>query len=244
MPEDVSGLFLAGGEIGLCVLVNSEHHVRRRAFSYAHEYCHLLLDRSRRANVSRQANRDEIIEVRANSFAASFLLPEEAVRDFLRTLGKGQESRVMAAAFDEAGAVVAQHRAPPRSQDVQLYDVVHLAHHFGVSVESAVYRLRNLRLLTEEEKERLLGKKEDARALQHALDLSAPEERPDRRGLFRHQFLGLALEAYRREVITRRKLGEVVGLLDLSEDDLEQVLQSAGLEDGVEMGPEDVRLPE
>lgn len=244
MPEDVSGLFLAGGEIGLCIIVNSEHHVRRRAFSYAHEYCHLLLDRSRRGNVSREGNRDELIEVRANSFAAAFLLPENAVRDFLRALGKGEESRAMAAAFDEVGAVVAQHRPPPRSQDVQLYDVVHLAHRFGVSVESAVYRLRNLRLLTEEEKERLLGKKGDARALQRALGFSALEERQDRRGLFRHQFLGLALEAYRREVITRHKLGELAQLLDLSEDDLERLLQNVGIEDGVEMGPEDVRLPE
>lgn len=243
LPEDVSGLFLAGGDIGLCIVVNAEHHLRRRAFSYAHEYCHLLLDRSRRGNVSRQANREELIEVRANSFAASLLLPAEGVRDFLRALGKADETRAAATAFDEAGSVVAQHRTHPHAQDIQLYDVVHLAHRFGVSFETAVYRLRNLRLLTEQEMNNFLAKKEEAASLQHALDLSLPEERPDRRGLFRHQYLALALEAYRRELISRRKLGELGALLDMSDADLNSVLETLDLRDEIEMGPEDVSLP-
>lgn len=118
MPDDVSGLFMASDEIGLCVVINSKHHPRRQAFSYAHEYAHLLLDRARRSNVSRQRNRDEQAEVRANAFAASFLMPEGAARDFVQSLGKGQESRSSATAFDESDAVVAQHRSAPHSQDM------------------------------------------------------------------------------------------------------------------------------
>jgi Zn-dependent peptidase ImmA (M78 family) len=244
MPEDMSGLFLAGRDIGLFVVVNAEHHVRRRAFSYAHEYCHLLVDRKRRANVSRNANRDDLIEVRANSFAAAFLLPEDAVRDFLDALGKGHDSRAEAAAYDWTAVVVAQHRAAPGSQDVQLYDVARLAHRFGVSFQSAVYRLRNLRLLTNDAKENLLARNDDAVALQNMLDLAGPEERTDRRRLLRHQFMNLALDAYRRELITRRKLAELAHFLDLSDDDVDRLLHNAGLEHDVGAGPEDVHLPE
>jgi Zn-dependent peptidase ImmA (M78 family)/transcriptional regulator with XRE-family HTH domain len=244
MPEDVSGLFMAGSDLGLFVIVNARHHVRRRAFSYAHEYSHLLVDRSRRGKVSRQADRDELMEVRANAFAAAFLLPEDAVRDFLGTTGKGRESRAVAAAYDGSSAVVAQHRVPPGSQDLQLYDVVRLAHRFGVSFQSAVYRLRNLRLLTENAMETLLARGEDAVELQRTLDLADPEERPDRRRLFRHQFMNLALDAYRRELISRRKLGEMGHLLDLDDDALDQLLRRSGLDVDVQMGAEDVRLPE
>jgi len=247
MPADISGLFLVGGKIGLCIVVNSDHHLRRRAFSYAHEYCHLLLDRGRRGNVSRQANRDELIEVRANAFAASFLLPADGVFEFLRSLGKGEEARTTATVstvFEDTEPLAAQHRTAPRSQDIQLYDLVHLAHRFGVSFEAAVHRLRNLRFVSEEEKDRLLAHKEDAATLQRALDMAEDEKRPDRRSVFRHQFLALALEAYRRELISRRKLAELGQLLGLSEENISGILRTLGLDGDIVMGPEDVRLPE
>ncbi|MGH9894102.1 MAG: hypothetical protein ACREA0_19405, partial [bacterium] len=124
------------------------------------------------------------------------------------------------------------------------YDIVRLAHHFGVSFESAVYRLRNLRIVTQEEMESLLERRADATHLQNALDLAEPLERPDRQRLFLHQFMGLALEAYRRELISRRKLDELAALLALPEADVDQLLEHAGLEIGTDVGPEDVRLPE
>jgi len=250
MLDDVSGLFMASAAIGLCVVINQNHHPRRQAFSYAHEYAHLLLDRARCSNVSRQRNRDELVEVRANAFAASFLMPEGAVRDFVQSLGKGQESRASAAAFDESDVVLAQHRSPPHSQDVQLYDIVQLAHHFGVSFDAAVYRLRNLRLLTDPEKDKLLQRKQDASSLHALLDRSSTAGRrssskghPAFQGLFTARFARLALEAYRRDLITRRKLAELAGLIDLSEAKLTEILQKAGLDDTVEMSLNDVRIP-
>ena len=38
-----------------------------------------------------------------------------------------------------SGVVRSLSRAEPKSQDIQLYDVVHLAHHFGVSRLAALY---------------------------------------------------------------------------------------------------------
>ena len=52
------------------------------------------------------------------------------------------------------------------------------------------------------------------------------------RNEFHHRFLGLALEAYRREEISRGKLRELAAMVDLTADDLDRLLEDAGLDDG------------
>lgn len=47
---------------------------------------------------------------------------------------------------------------------------------------------------------------------------------------FRHRFLGLALEAYRREEISRGKLKELALMVQLTADDLERLIVDAGLD--------------
>jgi len=121
--EDVSGLTLSDRNIGLFVVANRAHHHLRRRFSFAHEYAHVVADRDRSGLVSRASDRDDLIEVRANSFAASFLMPEEGVRQFVAGLGKGSPSRAYAEVFDEAGSVDVEGRSEPGSQAVQLYAV-------------------------------------------------------------------------------------------------------------------------
>jgi len=153
LPEDISGLTLIEPEIGFFVVANLEHHILRRRFSYAHEYCHVLVDRDRRRLISRGQDRDELLEVRANAFAASFLMPADAVQRFINALGKGRPSRMEAEVFDEGAPVSARARSAPGSQDIQLYDVVQMAHHFGVSRAAACYRLKSVRLLTRSELE-------------------------------------------------------------------------------------------
>ena len=81
--------------------------------------------------ISRASERDELLEVRANAFAASFLMPEEGVRPFIASLGKGRPSRLHAEIFDESESLNIEGRTEPGSQVVQLYDLVQLAHHFG-----------------------------------------------------------------------------------------------------------------
>ena len=50
------------------------------------------------------------------------------------------------------------------------------------------------------------------------------------RSEFKHRLLGLALEAYRRDEISRGKLRELVAMVGLSVDDLDQLLDDAGLD--------------
>lgn len=241
LPEDISGLTLSHSRVGLFVVANRGHHFLRRRFSYAHEYAHVLLDRERLGLISRVQDRDELIEVRANAVAASFLLPEEGVRQFMSTIGKGALSRQAVEVFDEAGVVEARIRTAPRSQDIQMYDVVELAAHFGVSRLAALYRLRNLGLLTGVELDDLKRQEETGRGRQLADLLELPE--PDHeaaRNEFRHRFLGLALEAFRRNEISRAKLTELVQMVSLGPEELDTLVRQAGLEDD---GEAEVLLP-
>jgi Zn-dependent peptidase ImmA (M78 family) len=234
LPDDISGLTISNRNAGLFVVANRRHAPVRRRFSFAHEYAHTLFDRRLLGTVSRTGDRDELIEVRANSFAASFLMPGEGVRQFIAAQGKGKPSRASAQVFDvSGGAVPAEGRAEPGSQDIQIYDVVHLAHHFGVSRLAALFRLRNLKLITQSELERL-RESEDAgcgRELANMLALPDPDDGEEKNG-FQHRVLALALEAYRRQQITRAKLVEIAALLSKHEGDVTVLLERAGLGGG------------
>lgn len=72
-------------------------------------------------------------------------MPEEGVWQFVAGLGKGMPSRMFADVFDEVESLDVEGRTPPESQAVQIYDLVLLAHHFGVSRIAALCRLRNNR---------------------------------------------------------------------------------------------------
>lgn len=230
LPDDVSGLTLSDRKLGLFVVVNRAHHYLRRRFSFAHEYAHVIVDRGQFGLISRTSERDDLLEVRANAFAANFLLPAEGVRQFLAGLGKGKPSRVSAEIFDEAGSLSVEGRSEPGSQTLQLYDLVQLAHHFGVSRLSTLFRLRNLRLVTDSEFEHQKAVDEQGKGKQLAVLLGIVE--PDHsvmRSEFKHRFLGLALEAFRRDELSRGKLRELVAMVGLEEDDLVQLIDEAGI---------------
>ncbi len=213
LPDEVSGLTLIHPEIGCFVFVNRMHHVLRRRFSLAHEYCHVLLDRSHGSTISREGTND-LLEVRANAFAAAFLMPEEGVRAFIHSLGKERRS----------------------GGGIQLYDVVQLAHHFRVSRESACYRLRDLGLLTKRELQELLHRERGGlgRALEKALHLGAPCPEEEEGG-FQRRFFVLALEAFRRGLISQAKLVELAGMVDVRREEVERIASGLVEEEEGEM---------
>ncbi len=232
LPEDVSGLTLNDRRVGLFVVANRDHHVLRRRFSFAHEYAHVLTDRDRFGLVSRASDRDNLVEVRANAFGANFLMPADGVRQFVAGLGKGLPSRVYADVFDEVESLDVEGRTAPGSQVVQLYDVAQLAHHFGVSRIAALYRLRNLRLISQAELGRLKGLEDGGRGKQIAGHLGLPEpDHAEARNRFQHRTLGLALEAYRREEISRGKLHELASMLGINTDSVDELIEDTGLDD-------------
>jgi Zn-dependent peptidase ImmA (M78 family)/transcriptional regulator with XRE-family HTH domain len=247
LPQDVSGFTLMEPSLSFLVVANRQHPALRARFSWVHEYAHLLFDRHRKGMISRESGRADLPEVRANAFAAAFLIPELGAREFLAGIGKGQPSRDKWTVFDEGDVISAEVRAEPGSQTVQLYDVVLLAHHFGVSRLAALYRLRNLRLISQGELEVLLREEQEGRGreIERSLCLPGTRDESDKRMAspkdFQSRFLALAIEAYRREKISSGKLSELASMAGFSSSALARVLQAAGLDD--EKPDSEVLLP-
>ena len=232
LPDDVSGLTLTEATLGLFVVANRKHAPLRQRFSFAHEYAHVLLDRARRGVVSRAADRDNLLEVRANAFAAAFLMPTEGVQRFVNGLGKGRASRGYAEVFDEADAVTVEGRTQPYTQEIQLYDVAQLAHHFGVSRVATIYRLGNLGLAKTPHVEALKAEEDAGKGatIARAMELAEPDAEKARNA-FRQRFVGLALEAVRREEITRAKATELAAMVGVSGKALAALLTDTGLDE-------------
>lgn len=243
MPDSVSGLTISHPKVGPFAVVNESHSRERRRFSWCHEYAHVLLDKDAIGVVSRVSERDNLREVRANSFAASFLLPEQGVRQFVAALGKGSASRIHADIFDEAGVVAIDSRTDPATQEIQLYDVVQLAHSYGVSVPSTLYRLRNLKLVSEPEFEKLRSMDEEGRSrrIAVAFGVEADQALVEQRGEFQTRFLALGLEALRREKISQAKFMQLAERVGVSQWTAQDLLVNAGIDDAE---PQSVLLPE
>jgi Zn-dependent peptidase ImmA (M78 family) len=130
LPSDrIDGVYFESVDLGPCVGVNwreGDWTGGRAAFTAAHEYAHVILrDRSSEVFHLAASERD-LQEVRANAFAAAFLMPEDGIRAYFA--GKGL-LRTQALA----------HLAPA--------DVVRAMDYFGVSRTALLFRLLNLRLI-------------------------------------------------------------------------------------------------
>ena len=232
LPDEMSGLFLRHPSIGLAILVNSSHPRGRKRFSYAHEYAHALLDRDRSIAVSSTDNSSEMVERRANAFSAAFLMPGSGVFDALRSLDKGLPSRQEQTIFDVAsgGHTDAELRSPAHSQRITYKDIAMLAHHFSVSYQAAVYRLKSLRHISHPDSHKLLEQEGFGREYLKALmfsDVGEPEHPRYRDRELRSEIAHLAIEAYRREEISRGRILELSKTLGIKGDTLLHLAQVA-----------------
>lgn len=196
--SSISGIFLYDRSIGPCVLINGVEHHNRLAFNAAHEYAHVLLDRRLQAHASTASGllgeidaRGELLEVRANSFAAAFLLPEDGILRFLWDRGK-----------------VYRHR-----DALDIVDILSLQRAFGVSYQATLYRLQNLNWLERSKREKLAHHSPDRLARALGLlkeDETVQENKPVQN--YSPRYIYLVLEAYRHEKISLGKLAELLSI--------------------------------
>jgi Zn-dependent peptidase ImmA (M78 family)/transcriptional regulator with XRE-family HTH domain len=232
-PDDVSGLFLHHSLIGMAVLINGSHRPVRQRFSYAHEYGHALFDRQEELRLTQNRNSNELVEKRANAFAAGFLMPAGGVLDQLRVRGKGQPSRQAQFVYSVATDLNEEAEIRPRtgSQVITFQDAAVLARHFGVSYEAMVWRLRNLDLLDTPATNALIERRDDGRRYLEMLrlpdffDAGATSNEPVWE--LRNQLAHLAVEAYRREEISQGRLREIGRKLRLPAADLLELAEAA-----------------
>ena len=231
-PDSLSGLFLCHPSIGQAIFVNAGHVRARKRFSYAHEYAHALLDRPLKITVSHRNNAAELIEKRANAFAAAFLMPSEGVNTLLESLGKGKPSRAEKMIFDVAtdGRIDTSIRSAPNSQRITYQDIALIAHHFGVSYQAASYRLRSLNHISQRDCEKLLKQVSIGRDYLQVLDmddLELPEDEKLCNRELRNHIVHLAIEAYRREDISKGKLLELSKSLEIAADKMLNLAEAA-----------------
>lgn len=229
LPEDISGLTLQERSQDLMILVNENHAPTRHRFSFAHEYAHVLIDRERGSIVSRAGDRDELIEMRANSFAAGFLMPADGVLEFVRELGKGRGSRESAMVFDDStgSPLRVEGRAAPGSQDLQTYDADLAARYFGVSRIAMIYRFKTLGLIKQPHLEALRAVEERRWQEEIEHDKQQPKATPSELTAFQQRFRTTVLEAYRREIISHGKLVELGYLIELGQIAMDKLLTDA-----------------
>lgn len=122
LPPQISGLYAYDAAIGACVLINANHHWRRRVQTAIHETGHFVSDRTH-ADILEEEDVSISMEERfAKRFGSAFLMPASGVR----------------ARFDQI--VGSENHFDVR-------ELILLAHQFGVATEAMCRRLEELSLL-------------------------------------------------------------------------------------------------
>ena len=179
-----------------CLLLSATEPAWRQHFSVAHELFHLVTwDEGLFQQVEKDDSLKEKNEMLANAFAAGLLMPAEAVR--------AEVKRFSSAGALSFGALVA------------------IARRFEVSLSACIFRLANLRILSQRDAQKL---SEDPKL--RSLDSQVNREETRTPYQFGATFLRLGYLCYESGKISRARLAKA---LDVSLVDLPVVLNMAGL---------------
>lgn len=179
------GFSITSKTLGHCLFVNTASPITRQRFTIAHELGHLIMDHNHVTTIYSEEHspdqmenngKDRLIETRANVFAAAFLAPDISVKEFLLKYGIDEDSK----------------------DRLTNYIIGSLSEYFGLSYDSMLWRLVNLRYMTKDERKLYLLQKP---FLGEETPDSAIENIPER-------YRTLALEAYRRVKISIGRLSD------------------------------------
>lgn len=235
LPDGFSGLFVRGDGGGTAILINSRLGRALSQFAILQSYAHAVFEADAVIRVSKRSNAGELRSKRANAFVTAFLLPEKGVRDFIQSLGKGHSSRKLYSLFEGTTEPHrAERRSAPGSQEITYLDIAWMAETFGASYGATVSRLLSLGMLSDSESRELLSTKRRQAAERFAAVGSVDREDGAEflEGNFRvkAEILHLAIECYRRDLITKDRflnIGERLQLPDLSTTKLFELAQAA-----------------
>lgn len=179
-PErGVYGMFTYDQKMGGCVLINSNPNFGNQLFSLAHEYAHFVFHKEKLGIISTEQERNSTDEKVANSFASNFLIPEDTLRDLFNMRIK-------------------------EITDVKAEDVVYLADYFGASFTAMVYRLNNLKLITDDMKDEFINYTW-VTSVRESMGISEPERS---RSKFPTLYIHLAIKAFQQGKLTTAKLAD------------------------------------
>lgn len=208
--EGPDGVYFETDELGPCVGVNPERDQWtgfRSAFTAAHEYAHWLLRDVQAEEFDFERRTRSLREVRANVFAAAFLMPREGLVEY----------------FTENGLLL-DGRLPALSPA----DIVRAMDFFGVSRQALLYRLQNVGLLDSGRAEELHAMSFSPLSVASSLGITF---RAHKR--FGERLPTLAIEAWRRGLIATGRAADLCGL-EIA--DFREKLRELGEEQQVEEG--------
>lgn len=164
--------------------------------------------------------------MRANAFASAFLMPSGGVVRWLNSIGKGHPSRLSQTTFNVADDSAVETEIRPRSgsQVITCQDVAVLARRFCVSYDAAVWRLKNLGHVNSTKAHALLSQREIAKRRIELLGKDNQSGCPEQE--FQNQLIWLAVEAFRREKISRGRLLEIGKKLEVEGEQLFEMAET------------------
>lgn len=183
-------------DFGPAILLNSEDGPARQTFSIAHELFHIItwdLDLfDKLLPGSKQYKKNELL---ANTFAAGLLLPEDALRQQIRRLNE--------------------------NGPLQYPTIIAIAREYGVSVQTLLYRLEALELISQKHVDQSL-----ADPFFQSLNKESSSKACNYSSHVGDRFIRIAYLAYQFGKISRSRLAR---LLNSSLASLEQCLADYGL---------------
>lgn len=190
--SNISGLFIRHPTAGKCVLVNYSEDVYRQRFTAAHECAHTILDDNEEFVVSfTRWKKDDLVEIRANTFASRYLMPPE----FLRQI--------------------------PESTAWNASKLIQWANQLKVSTEALVYALSDARLIDGQTADTLKNIRVPSEAkVDPEIPAGLPERSKERKrqllaiGLSDF-YVELCFEAYASAAISRGRLAECLLMDDV-----------------------------
>lgn len=206
--KDIDGIFTRLTDNQACVGVNIDKWLFRQVFTVVHEYGHALMDGDTTAeactvNRGWEVHRSQVTyynrELRANQFAAVFLVPREALVRYLNARGKLVRGR---------------------ATGLTPMEIVRAQDHFGTSAEMLLWRLQNEQLIDATERKAIadainrIGVVSLARALGYDWrDRAQPFGRIQE----------LALKGYAKGFVT---LGVLAELFDKPKEEMHNLLRT------------------
>ncbi|HUN06260.1 MAG TPA: XRE family transcriptional regulator [Aggregatilineales bacterium] len=185
-PSKYSAIYLYSDQIGGCIAVNVNHPEDRGRMSLAHDYGHFLTSRYKpKLYIEGYGYRSENEKI-AEQFGVHFLMPTTGVTRRFNDIRKSKDT-------------------------VTPYDLVAIAHYFGVSFEALCRRLEGLRLIPAGILDYLKEEGFKVREVQRQLKLEALPEQRQRLPL-RHRLL--AVEALSNGLISESRFAELLDVQD------------------------------
>ena len=244
LPESVSCVYLHTPETGALVIVNRNSSPEERRFWIVHGFAHLLFEPERRWLVCSRDEMNRRHEVRANAFAGRFLMPRRGVERYLHSIGRdtmGSSLGGVLEVFSDRAAVPKNKsrvrvsgRARRGGREFNAFELSQVADYFGVTRSLAAHVLRNLRFLSDSERDRLIDETDPGESDRVPGSSRLPREGQERVA-FVSRLLVLATEARRRGALSAENIERIAGLSDLDDEDRVRLLASG--EVGVAQDP-------